>query len=182
MQRYIIIALALVICLPFVIKSRVGGPKPADTAFSVVSSSVGLIRISGDVRYPGIYPLPANKMAYDVIKMAEARRPFERLTTVSGTARHLAGGDHLYFSVRMDGAGLITMGAIPARERIILGIPLDLNNMSAVDFDVLPGIGPVVAQRIVEYRQRNGGVMRLEQLREVEGIGPEKYKAIMMYF
>lgn len=182
MQRIIIIALALVISLPFVIRSRVGGSKPAVTAFSVVSSPVSLIKISGDVRHPGVYPFSANEMTVGVIKMAEALRPFERLTTAGGAARHLSGGDHLHFTVRKDAVGLITIGTIPTRERMVLGMALDLNGMSAADFDVLPGIGPLVAQRIVEYRQRNGGTMRVEQLLEVEGIGPGKYKAIIMYF
>lgn len=182
MQRIIIIALALLICLPFVIRSRDAGPKPAVTAFSVVSSPANLIKISGDVRHPGIYPLPANRMACCVIKMAKALRPFERLTTAGGAARHLSGGDHLHFTVRNDAVGLITIGSIPTSERMVLGMALDLNGMSAADFDLLPGIGPVVAQRIVEYRQRNGGMMRIEQLQEVEGIGPEKYRAIIMYF
>lgn len=182
MQRIVIIVLAILISLPLVMKSRVGGPKSVDTAFSVVSSPANLIRISGDVRHPGLYRLPVNKMAYDAIKLAVSLRPFWRLTSADGGARPLSGGDHLHVTIRKDAVGLITIGSIPARERMILGMKLDLNGMSAADFDALPGIGPYVAQRIVEYRQRNGGTMRVEQLLEVEGIGPEKYKAIIMYF
>lgn len=50
--------------------------------------------------------------------------------------------------------------------------PLDLNRATASDLDALPGIGPVLAGRILEYRRRHGGFTRVEELLGVVGIGP----------
>jgi competence protein ComEA len=52
---------------------------------------------------------------------------------------------------------------------------LDLNAASASDLDALPGIGPVLAQRIVDWREENGRFASVDQLREVTGIGESKY-------
>jgi competence ComEA-like helix-hairpin-helix protein len=55
------------------------------------------------------------------------------------------------------------------------GVPLDLNRASARDLDALPGIGPVLAGRIVEHRERNGRYGRVEDLLAVRGIGPRLF-------
>lgn len=55
---------------------------------------------------------------------------------------------------------------------------IDLNEASAQELEVLPGIGPVLAQRIVEYREHHGEFKRLEDLLNVPGIGEYKLKAI----
>jgi competence protein ComEA len=59
----------------------------------------------------------------------------------------------------------------PAREPRSPGV-LDLNRAGAAELDALPGIGPVLARRIVEYRQQHGPFRRVEELRAVRGVGP----------
>ena len=59
-----------------------------------------------------------------------------------------------------------------------IGIALDLNRASAQDFERLPGIGPVLAGRIIQYRASQGMFHDIEQLREVKGIGPKKFEQI----
>ena len=81
-----------------------------------------------------------------------------------------------------DGTGLVTVGVMPAGERMLLNVPLDINSMSETDFERLPGVGAMMARRIVEYRQYNGGKMRVEELLGVEGIGEKKYNKIRKYF
>lgn len=58
----------------------------------------------------------------------------------------------------------------PTSER-----PLDLNRATEADLDRLPGIGPVLARRIVERRRELGGFRRVEDLRSVRGIGPRLF-------
>jgi competence protein ComEA len=53
--------------------------------------------------------------------------------------------------------------------------PLDLNSAGVEQLDGLPGVGPVTAQRIVEWRTRNGRFATVDQLREVEGIGERRF-------
>ena len=60
--------------------------------------------------------------------------------------------------------------------------PLNLNTATAVQLETLPGIGPTVAARIVEYRQKNGSFKKIEELMNVKGIGEKlflKIKAVI---
>lgn len=58
------------------------------------------------------------------------------------------------------------------------GVPLDLNLASVADLELLPGIGPALAQRIVEARGKNGAFSRVEELLAVRGIGPATLKRL----
>lgn len=55
---------------------------------------------------------------------------------------------------------------------------LDLNTATASELDLLPGIGPALAQRIIEYRTSHRGFRTVDELRQVSGIGPKKLAAI----
>jgi competence protein ComEA len=55
---------------------------------------------------------------------------------------------------------------------------LDINRATARQLDGLPGIGPVLANRIVEYRQRRGGFRSVGELRAISGIGDKRYSAL----
>ncbi len=55
---------------------------------------------------------------------------------------------------------------------------LDLNRATSRQVEALPGIGPVLAARIIGHRQRNGAFRNVEELREVTGIGPKRYAAL----
>lgn len=55
---------------------------------------------------------------------------------------------------------------------------MNLNAATVADLETLPGIGPALAQRIIDYRTEHGGFRRVEDLQQVSGIGPKKYEAI----
>jgi competence protein ComEA len=71
---------------------------------------------------------------------------------------------------------------MPASQRLVLGIRLRPDTMSEEDWQALPGIGPKLAHRIVEDRQKNGGFASLEDLGRVSGIGPGRIRAWRKYF
>ena len=56
--------------------------------------------------------------------------------------------------------------------------PVDLNRATAADFDQLPGVGPVLAKRMVEYRKSVGRFYAVEDLRAVKGIGKKKFERL----
>lgn len=59
-----------------------------------------------------------------------------------------------------------------------LNEPLDLNRASAEELEALPGVGPALAERILEYRTKAGGFKKVEELLKVPGIGPKKLAGI----
>ena len=70
---------------------------------------------------------------------------------------------------------------MPGAQLVTLGLTLDLNRATAQDLDALPGIGPALAQRIVDYRQAHGPFKQIDDLREVSGIGPENLQKLKPY-
>lgn len=71
--------------------------------------------------------------------------------------------------------------ALPVKEaRKVLepSVVIDVNQASATDFEKLPGIGPELARRIVEFRQKHGPFRRVEDLLAVRGIGSKKWRAL----
>jgi competence ComEA-like helix-hairpin-helix protein len=64
---------------------------------------------------------------------------------------------------------------------LLLGWPIPLNRAAAEDLQLVPGIGPVLAERIVEVRGEQGGFRSFSDLDSVRGIGPRKIKALRVY-
>jgi competence protein ComEA len=64
---------------------------------------------------------------------------------------------------------------------IVFSVPLDLNEVEEEHLTLIPGIGPRLAQRIIQYRSEKGGFRRIEELMEVRGIGEEKLRSLERY-
>lgn len=181
-HRIILLLCAIVISFPVIYKSRPGADRSAGAAFSVQSSSRGYVRINGEVRHAGMYAIPANKMAIGAIKMAVPVSSHVNMFADINAGEYLDNGTALHVSSRPDGVLVLTKSLMSTNERIVMGVALDINSMNEADFDRIPGIGPVMAKRIVAYRQNNGGLMAAADLINVAGIGDKKYKQLMKYF
>jgi competence protein ComEA len=181
-HRIILLLCAIAISVPVLYKSRPGREHPAPAAFTVTSSSRGFVRISGDVRHAGVYPLSVNTVTMDAIKMADPQLAAVTELADGDAVAYLENGMDLHVTIRPNGTVLLTKKQMAVNDRIVMGVPLDINTMSAVDFDRVPGIGPKMADRIVEYRQNNGGTMKVADLLSIEGIGEKKYKHLLKFF
>lgn len=182
MQRVIVIILAVLVSLPAILKSRGDGSISVPAAFPVSASGKTVVRVSGDVRHAGIYEVGANFLTIDVIKLATADSPVKRLVPDAALSGTVVNGADINLKLLSGGSGMVTVRSMGSGERMVLGVPLDINSMSAADFDRLPGVGPVMAGRIIEFRQNNGGKLRVEDLLAIEGIGETKYKKLCIYF
>jgi competence ComEA-like helix-hairpin-helix protein len=70
---------------------------------------------------------------------------------------------------------------LPPRKRLLLGIPVSVNNITAEDLRLIPGISTTLASRIVDYRRRHGPFERWSQLDQVHGIGPRTLEKLQPY-
>lgn len=181
MRRLVMVVCAALLLLSVVLKSRTSQETPGRAAFPVLSSGRVTVKVSGDVRHSGIYNVPANSLAENAIIMAVPSSPLNS-TVGSQATPALSNGSAVTIKFQPDGRYSITYGVITVSERLVLGIPLDIDTMTEADFDLLPGVGPALAKRIIAYRQKNGGILRVEDLKLVEGVGDKKYKAISYYF
>lgn len=82
---------------------------------------------------------------------------------------------------REEGEGAVQVGSTDWAAKLLYGIPINVNQASAEDLTLLDGIGPVLAERIVEQRERAGPFESVEDLMDVKGIGPKKLKKIREY-
>jgi competence protein ComEA len=139
------------------------------------------VRLAGDLPRPGLYRFPDGTTAGSAIIMT---LPGLRLPPGSeGLAgRRLLSGDLLTLSRRDGQTTVLAMDRMPAKERMLLGIPLDPDLLGPEEWADLPGIGPVLAARIVADRHKNGGFGGLEGVGRVPGLGPGKLAALRRYF
>jgi len=178
MRRVVMVVCAALLVVPLYINSRTGQNVSARPAFLMLSSGRMLIKVSGDVRYPGVYEVPVNELAATVIKMAIPVKPLE----LEMLPVPLQNGQAVTVSLHANDSTRITVGLMTVPERMVLGIPLDIASMNEADFDRLPGIGPALAKRIVTFRQLNGGNLQFNDLAAIEGIGEKKLNLIRKFF
>jgi competence protein ComEA len=182
MQRLVMLTSAVLLFVPLYLKSRKNQDTPVSAAFHALSSNRILVKVSGEVRHPGIYEVSANQLAVSVINLAEPVRSFQQSVHEFNYSRKLQNGMSLNLSNMSDGTSQVTLNQMTVAESIVLKIPLDISRMTLADFGSLPGVGPILAQRISEYRQKNGSIFHVEDLALVEGIGEKKYKELFGYF
>jgi competence protein ComEA len=130
----------------------------AETATSVVVSVVGL------VAQPGLVTLPSGARVADAVAAAGGLLPEADPATVN-LAAVVADGEQIAVGLAGTAPGRPPAG--PAA-----GGRVNLNTATVADLDALPGIGPVLAQRIVDHRARAGRFASVDELNDVSGIGP----------
>ncbi len=123
-----------------------------------------VVEITGAVAHPGVYSFPAPPTLLAVWRQAGGPEPLPPSdeTLPSETRVEVAAGG-VYCLEHMSGEQLLT-----------LGLALDVNTATAEDLEALPGVGPVLAQRIIEYRRARGPFQQIDDLLSVHGIGRKK--------
>ena len=151
-------------------------PHKADAITPVVTSIVAppmlVIDVQGEVKTPGVYELPINSRVTDAIKAAGGAKVSADLSYIN-QARMIKDGEQIYIDRKSSGI------STSRKNSSVTGI-ININRATAKELDKLPGIGPVIASRIVEYRKINGSFQTIEDLKKVQGIGAstlEKFKS-----
>jgi competence protein ComEA len=142
-----------------------------------------VVSVSGRVRHPGLLRLPPGSRVGEAIDAAGGAEPDTDLTGLNLAAR-LADGEQILVGVPVPVTPPVSgpsAGAAQAPSGSAAPAPsgrLDLNSATLEQLDQLPGVGPVTAQRILEWRTQNGRFAAVEQLQEVSGIGEARFATL----
>jgi len=170
-------------------------PAPTATASQdplAVTEAEVVVHVAGRVAAPGVYTLPGGSRVADALEVAGGPLPKAALEALN-LARPLVDGEQLLVGDVPSGAPpapaatpsapgaaapgstpapAVTPGATPAAS------PVSLNQATAAELELLPEIGPVLAERIISHREQIGGFTAVEQLRDVSGIGEKTFQAL----
>jgi len=143
-----------------------------------------IIQISGAVTRPGVYELPVESRGRDAVQAAGGLLP-EADTSQINLAARLVDGQSIVIqtnnSITTPSAQRSEPLSIPIEPASAQDLPvrvMNINTATLEDLDELPNIGPVIAQRIIDYRDLNGPFTVIEEITKVEGIGEEIFKEI----
>lgn len=184
---------AAVVAGGFVLRARpqeVPVPRVLQTGAALPGSSVPpiagasepatevVVAVAGKVNKPGVVRLPAGSRVVDALRAAGGPLPGAS-TGLLNLARRLVDGEQVLVGIDPPpGAGNGSTGSSGSSGSSGVGSaggPLDLNAATVADLDGLPGIGPVLAQRIIDWRTEHQRFASVDQLREVTGIGEAKF-------
>ncbi|MEV5983722.1 ComEA family DNA-binding protein [Streptomyces sp. NPDC052051] len=129
-----------------------------------------VVDVTGKVGKPGLLTLPAGSRVADALLAAGGVRPGTD-TTGLNRARLLVDGEQIVVGGPAPAPGPaspVVSGAAPAG-------PVSLSTATVEQLNALPGVGPVLAQHIVDYRTQHGGFRSVDDLRSVNGIGERRF-------
>jgi competence protein ComEA len=150
-------------------------PRPTGTSASLI------VDVRGAVNKPGVYTLPLGSRVQDALALAGD------LTSNADTrplnlARRLNDGEQIIVPVigevpptLIAPPGRGSASSIPTKTP---GDKININTATLTELDTLPGIGPAIAQRIIDYRTQNGDFRTIEDLKKVRGIGDALFNQI----
>lgn len=165
-RKLLILAVGLVVALALLVSGQSSAePIKVTKSKSPQETEIqsGFVHISGAVKHPGVYPISLGMRLFEVIA--------------------LAGG----FTSKADRDSINMARTVTDGEQIQVAGPTDrkaddglihLNNATANDLDKLPGIGPTLSERIIDWRNANGGFKSIDDLRRIGGIGDKLFAGI----
>jgi competence protein ComEA len=127
------------------------------------------VHVSGWVATPGVVRVPSGSIVADAVAAAGGARQGALLDAVN-LAAPVLDGDH----VQIPGPGEETAASVDGGG----AGPISLNRADAAALETLPGVGPVLAERIIAHRESNGPFQSVDDLLEVPGIGEAKLASL----
>jgi competence protein ComEA len=133
---------------------------------------LAFVEVTGKAFHPGVYSFPQPPTLEEVWQRAGAPG------AAPDKDKKIASGSR----VEVSPEGGYRLAVMSGTQLLTLGLPIDLNRASAEDLGAVPGIGPTLARRIVEYRNTHGPFKQVDELQEkVLGIGQKKAEILKRY-
>jgi len=131
------------------------------------SSTTLFVNVVGAVRRPGLYRLKDGSRVADAVTRAGGPTPRAQIELLNLAAR-IADGEQIVVPRRG------VAGAVAAPSGGVAAGPVHLNSATLEQLDGLPGVGPVTAQKILDYRTQHGAFHSVDELDAIPGIGPAR--------
>jgi competence protein ComEA len=134
------------------------------------------VYISGAVYKPGVFKAPTNARVFDIVAMAGGLTP-EADTAKINMAQSVKDGMHIHIVESMATQNQSNSTAITS-NKTRTDNKININSADKSELDGLPGVGPTLAERIIEYRQTNGSFSDIDELKKVPGMGSSKFEKL----
>lgn len=139
------------------------------------------VELIGEVLVPGVHQIHDGLTLFGVMKLTHPQE-LENLMPGIAWDQPLQSGERLEIVRKDRKLAILRRGWMSASHRVALTIPLHPDRMSSTDWQTLPGIGTVLAERIENSRQENGDFGSLEGLLRVKGIGKKRIERWREFF
>lgn len=128
--------------------------------------------INGEVKNPGVFKLKQGSIVDDLVKAAGGLTPEANINTKINLAKKLKDEDYIYIEKKADGMQLNSNSVSAVASSSVNGEgKININIATLEELDKLPGIGPVTAQKIIDYREKNGDFNSIDDLKNIPGLG-----------
>jgi competence protein ComEA len=151
----------------------VGGPP-------VQGVSAVLVHVAGAVRRPGVYGVDNGARVADAIDLAGGARSRADLDSLN-LAMVVTDGMQVLVPTKSGETAPAPSGAGSGVAATPTPAPVNINTADQIALETVPGIGPVTAQAIIEYREQIGSFGSVDELIDVSGIGPATLESIRPY-
>jgi competence protein ComEA len=173
----VVLLVAVVLAGKFLLRSAnpaaVAPPlRVAPTETNRLSSVALYVDVVGAVRRPGLYRLRDGSRVADAVTRAGGPTRNAQIELVNLAAR-IADGEQIVVPARGSAGAVATMPGGGAASG-----PVHLNSATLDQLDELPGVGPVTAQKILDYRQNHGAFGSVDELDAISGIGPARLETL----
>jgi competence protein ComEA len=136
------------------------------------------VYVSGAVATPGVYTLPPRSLVNDAIKAAGGPTSDADLERIN-LAQEVHDQQQIHVPRKGESAQPQPAPSEPGSTAATPGVKrVNINTATLAELDTLPKIGPSIAQRIIDYRTKNGPFKKIEDIKNVSGIGDATYEAI----
>jgi competence protein ComEA len=148
-----------------------GGETAGTLAVDAEGGADVVIDVAGAVANPGVYRLPAGSRVNDAVQRAGGATARAEIEALNRAAR-LTDGQQIIIPDRAESPVGASSGSATAGVSADSAAPIGIGTASLEELDTIEGIGPVTAQKILDFRDQHGGIASIEQLDEIDGIGP----------
>lgn len=156
---------------PYANASQQQTPQAAESTLSI-SVAENFVHLVGEVANPGIYKLPSGSRLFDAVLAAGGFTELADQSSVN-LAREISDGEQIVVLSAGAGQSIGLTGSTTIQAKLI-----SLNRASQVELESLPGVGPALAGRMVDWRAANGGFKKKQDLMKVSGIGQKLFAGI----